>query len=160
MDRKKTLARVPTTKRGSISGGSHNRRELQRSIKILVMIVISHIVLSTPGNILYILATYDLDLIHYEDIEDKGSQNPYYLNIRLTNSISCVNAYSIFDYFLTGWSMFVTALFNLAHIFYVSNYAINYFLYCLANEEIRRETMTIYQLCKSKIIIFRQNVCA
>ena len=40
------------------------------------MIVISHIVLSTPGNILYILATYDLDLIHYEEIEDKG-KNKY-----------------------------------------------------------------------------------
>ena len=72
LDRRKTLARVPTSGRGSISGGSHNRRELQRSIKILMMIVISHIVLSTPGNILYILATYDLDLIHYEEIEDKG----------------------------------------------------------------------------------------
>ena len=41
-----------------------------------MMIVISHIVLSTPGNILYILATYDLDLIHYEEIEDKG-KNKY-----------------------------------------------------------------------------------
>ena len=40
-----------------------------------MMIVISHIVLSTPGNILYILATYDLDLIHYEEIEDKGKNN-------------------------------------------------------------------------------------
>ena len=75
LDRRKTLARVPTSGRGSISGGSHNRRELQRSIKILMMIVISHIVLSTPGNILYILATYDLDLIHYEEIEDKGKNN-------------------------------------------------------------------------------------
>ena len=73
MERRKTLARVPTSKRGSISGGSHNRRELQRSIKILVMIVISHMVLSTPGNILYIISSFNLNLIHYEEIEDKGT---------------------------------------------------------------------------------------
>ena len=70
LTRKKTLA---ADKRGSISGGSHNRRELQRSIKILIMIVISHIVLSTPGNVLYMLATYDLNLIHYEAISDEGN---------------------------------------------------------------------------------------
>ena len=70
LTRKKTVA---TDKRGSISGGSHNRRELQRSIKILVMIVISHIVLSTPGNILYMLATYDLHIVHYEAISKEGN---------------------------------------------------------------------------------------
>ena len=54
---------MAASKRGSVSSGSHNRRELQRSIKILVMIVTSHIVLSTPGNVLYILASYSLDTI-------------------------------------------------------------------------------------------------
>ena len=61
--RKKTVTSMAASKRGSVSSGSHNRRELQRSIKILVMIVASHIVLSTPGNVLYILASYSLDTI-------------------------------------------------------------------------------------------------
>ena len=69
--RKEPLSSIAASKRGSISGGSHNRRELQRSIKILVMIVISHIILSTPGNILYVLASYGLD--RYERIENEGT---------------------------------------------------------------------------------------
>ena len=71
LKRKEPLSSIAASKRGSISGGSHNRRELQRSIKILVMIVISHIILSTPGNILYVLASYGLD--RYERIENEGT---------------------------------------------------------------------------------------
>ena len=63
LTRKKTVTSMAASKRGSVSSGSHNRRELQRSIKILVMIVASHIVLSTPGNVLYIIASYSLDTI-------------------------------------------------------------------------------------------------
>ena len=151
LDRRKTLARVPTSGRGSISGGSHNRRELQRSIKILMMIVISHIVLSTPGNILYILATYDLDLIHYEEIEDKGKNKYQYIKTGLATLIIYIYIWCK-SFFSIGWATFVTALFNLSHVFYISNYAINYFLYCLANEEIRRETINIYKQCKKNII--------
>ena len=69
---KKSFVSLYAEKRASISGGGNSRRELQRSIKILVMIVISHIFLSTPGNVLYIVSTIDQNLVHHDNIPSEG----------------------------------------------------------------------------------------
>ena len=58
-------------------GGRNNTRELRRSAKILVLIVISHILLSTPGNVLFILSTYysNENIVSYDQITNKGKNN-------------------------------------------------------------------------------------
>ena len=115
------LATPDLRRRRSTQGKIGTGRELRKSSKLLALIVIAHVTLSIPGNVVYIWATFDADLL-----ELPGAKEPSYQPMIL--------------------------LFSCLHVAFVANYAINFVLYCLANNDIRKETVGILSSLKSKLI--------